>query len=142
MKRKLFQLSILILVVVLAGCRGSQQTKLIGVWENIPFIQPGDTVDYWKFYSGDLLEVFSLDESIEPADTLSKIAYQYEVSGSVFSIFVAEGGENEDYVPGAGDPRGEYWVDELSNDNFKITKRKHPDGSTQSVYLRIELVKR
>lgn len=142
MKRNSIKLLIITLVLIVAGCRGGQQTKLIGVWESIPFTEPNDFHTYWQFYSGDLLEVYRVDASGATPDTLTKTGYQYEISGNVFSIFAADTASATGYSPGAADPRGEYWVDELSKTNFKVTKRKNPDGSTQSAYLRVELVKR
>ena len=142
MKRNLFQFSIIALLLVFAGCRGNQQSKLIGVWENIPFTEPTEVKKYWQFYAGDLLEIYQVDESAAIPDTILKNKYQYEISASVFNVFPPDGEDNSTYGTAAGDPRGEYIVDELNDEYFKITKQKHPDGSTGAAYLRIEMVKR
>ena len=125
MKRNLIIASAIITLAVVAGCRGSQQNKLIGIWEKIPFSEPTSQSTYWQFFAGEALWVFDLDTTISATDTLNLIIF----------------GEG-DYGTAAGDPRGEYWVDELNNDYFKVTKRKHPDGTTDAAYLRIELAKR
>ncbi|HAM98911.1 MAG TPA: hypothetical protein DCQ26_09915 [Marinilabiliales bacterium] len=137
MKRNLIIASAIITLAVVAGCRGSQQNKLIGIWEKIPFSEPTSQSTYWQFFAGEALWVFDLDTTISATDTLNLIKYTYSIDGNIFEIF----GEG-DYGTAAGDPRGEYWVDELNNDYFKVTKRKHPDGTTDAAYLRIELAKR
>jgi len=47
--------SSVLLIALLFSCRGSQQDKLIGDWERIPFTQPTEVKNYWRFYSGDAL---------------------------------------------------------------------------------------
>jgi hypothetical protein len=140
--QRIYKVLILILVVVFTSCRGSQQTKLISIWEQMTFREPTDIKTYWQFYAGDLLEIYQLDESKTPADTLSIKTYQYDIDGISFNIFPPDGEDNSNYGKATGDVRGEYWVDELSSDYFKATRIKHPDGSTEAAYLRIELVKR
>ncbi|MGD9992768.1 MAG: hypothetical protein AB7S69_05670 [Salinivirgaceae bacterium] len=140
--RRIYKVLILILVVFFTSCRGSQQTKLISIWEQMTFREPTEKKTYWQFYAGDLLEIYQLDESKTPADTLSIKTYQYDIDGISFNIFPPDGEDDSNYGIATGDVRGEYWVDELSSDYFKATRIKHPDGSTEAAYLRIELVKR
>ena len=127
---------ILLFVALIGGCRGDQQNKLIGNWEQIPFTKPDTVKIFWQFYAGDALIKYTVVNDKK----LDSIHYSYNIDGSTFDIF--KGTDNPEYLPSAGDPRGQYWVDKLSDSNFKITKRKHPDGSTDAVYLRIEMVKR
>lgn len=140
--RHIYKILILTLVVFFTSCRGSQQSKLISIWEQMTFREPTDIKTYWQFYAGDLLEIYRLDHSQTPADTLSIKTYQYDIDGISFNIFSPPGDDNTNYGTATGDPRGEYWVDELSSDSFKATRIKHPDGSTEAAYLRLELVKR
>ena len=133
--KKFFGILILIatVAVIISGCRGSQQNKLIGTWKQIPFTKPTGSETLWEFYAGDALVVSNYDTAGVFMDSIS---YTYSIDRSTFDVF----GDGT-YLPGAGDPRGEFWVDELTDTNFKITKRKHPDGSTDGAYLRLEFVK-
>lgn len=141
--RRIYKVLILTLVVFFTSCRGSQQSKLISVWEQITFREPTEnSKTYWQFYDGDLLEIYQLDESQTPVDTLNIKTYQYDIDGISFHIFPPGGEDDSNYGAATGDVRGEYWVDELSSDYFKATRIKHPDGSTEAAYLRLELVKR
>lgn len=141
--KTLFRVSAYFILVVLIGaCHGSQQEKLIGTWEQIPWNDPKNTSQQvlWKFYAGDLLTVYKVEDEV----IIDSMFYTYEVSGSDFGIYsyTEEEGYDYTYLPGARDIRGSYWIDHLSDSNFKTTKIKHPDGTTDAVYLRIELVKR
>ncbi len=136
MKNILGTIIVLLFVVLFGSCRGDQQNKLIGSWEQIPFAEPDTNKIVWHFYAGDAVVIYNVIRE-EKTDS---IHYSYNIDGTIFDVF--EGANNPKYLPSAGDPRGQYWVDELSDSNFKITKRKHPDGSTDGVYLRFEMVKR
>jgi hypothetical protein len=135
--------SSVLLIALLFSCRGSQQDKLIGDWERIPFTQPTEVKDYWRFYSGDALEVFTLDNGVLDGDTLK---YTYSVDGKTFSIF----GDGA-YYTAIKDIRGKYRVDELNDSYLKLTKTDHPvdtsgnswgDTVGSNPFIRIELVKR
>jgi hypothetical protein len=134
-----YQLAFFVLLVVVFGaCRGDQQKKLIGYWEQVSFTDPEETPKkkYWEFYAGDALTVFTyVGEEVSDSMQLT-----YSISGTVFEVF--SGADDRTYLPAARDPRGEYWVDDLNDSQFKATKRKHPDGSKEGVYVRVELVKR
>ncbi|MFA6400530.1 MAG: hypothetical protein WCX31_02740 [Salinivirgaceae bacterium] len=143
MKKIPFITFLLLLIALLFSCRGSQQDKLLGDWERIPFTEPTEIKNYWRFYSGSAIEIFTLDNGVLYGDTLK---YTYSIDGKTFSIF-GDGG----YDAAAGDIRGKYWVDELSDSYLKLTKTDHPVdpsgnnwGDTVKVYayIRIELAKR
>jgi hypothetical protein len=129
--------SLLFLVVLLGSCRGDEQNKLIGNWEQIPFTNPDSTPTkiFWRFYAGDAVTIFRV--SGEVTDSLQ---YTYNISGQVFDVF--PGIDDVQYLTAARDPRGQYWVDMLKDSQFKATKRKHPDGTTGAAFMRVELVKR
>jgi len=129
---------ILLFTLALSACRGDQQNKLIGVWEQIPFTEPDSIHTYWQFFAGDALFIYTIDEAMK--DTTKFLKFAYNVDGSTFTVLTGQ--DDPPYSSAAPDARGEYWVDELSNSNLKMTKRKHPDGTTDAVYMRIELVKR
>ena len=139
MKNNIHLIIILFLVILLNGCRGDQRTKLIGNWEQIPFTDPETNTSktYWQFYAGDAVIIKSYVDGIATKDSLQ---YTYSIEGSVFDVY--SGVDDPTYLPANRDPRGQYWIDQLTDDQFKITKRKHPDGSTSAVYVRVELVKR
>lgn len=137
MKKFSYFISILLFIVLLSGCRKDQQNKLVGYWEQIPFYNPDSTPikTYWQFYAGDAVTIFHIN-----GDETDSLQYTFNISGSVLDIF--SGIDDPTYSPNARDPRGQYWVDYLKGDQLKATKRKHPDGTTDAVYMRIELVKR
>lgn len=118
--------------IFFVGCRGDQQAKIIGKWKEIPFTEPTNTEKHWLFYSGDALTIYTVEDSVEVDSTF----YLYDIEANTFEV-VGEG----PYLNAAADPRGEYEVDELTDKYFKITKKKHPDGTTNGAYLRIEMVK-
>lgn len=125
---------ILAFTIPFIGCRNKEDQKLVGTWKEIPFVKPEEApeINMWSFYSGDALEIESTNQTGE-VDT---VIYTYDIDGSTLKIF----GEGA-YSPASGDVRGEYWVDELDDKYLKMTKRKHPDGSTDAAFLRKELVK-
>lgn len=138
MKNNINLLLLLFFVILFSGCRGDQQTKLIGNWEQIPPSDPDAiaTKVYWQFYAGDAVTIFSYVGE-EVTDSLR---YTYSIEGSVFDVY--SGIDDPGYSPAVRDVRGQYWIDQLTNDQFKITKKQHPDGTTDAVYLRLEFVKR
>lgn len=143
MKKTFFSIAILVIIITIIGCRGSQQNRLVGYWEQIPFTDPEDEEKttskiYWQFYAGDevLREIYSMDTL---TDT---VLFRYNIDGSVLNIFASSEDQEESYTAGSGLPMGEYWVDVLTNDNLKATRRKHPDGSEGAAFIRLELVKR
>lgn len=123
------------------GCRGKKEEKLVGEWKQIPFVDPETVTSYnfWIFYPGDALII---KDSVIEGDLIESIQYTYDLDGSKLRIFGDWG-----YAPAAGDPRGEYWIDQLNDDYLKMTKRKHPadtawwGGSEEGAFLRIELVR-
>lgn len=126
------------------GCMKKKEEKLIGEWKQIPFTDPDSVIsfNFWTFYAGDALII---KDSIIGDTLLESVQYTYDIDGSKLRIF-----GDWAYGPDAGDPRGEYWVDQLSDDYLKMTKRKHPSnindtawwsGSEDRAFLRIELVK-
>lgn len=125
-------------VAVVAACRGDQQSKLIGTWEQISFYDPevNTTKTMWEFYAGDAVHIYKVNDDA----TVDSLKYTYNISGSTFEVF--SGADDPEYLHAARDPRGSYWVDELKKSTFKITKRKHADGTTDAVYMRLEFVKR
>ncbi len=127
------------LTVTLAGCRGSQQSKLIGAWKRAYHTNPETTeTAIWSFYDGDKLEVEITD--LKGVTTL--IEYSYVIDGKMFSIFNPASDPDRPYHEAQGDVRGEYWVDDLEKSSFKCTKRSNPLGESGGVvYLRLELVK-
>ena len=132
--------SLLFLVVLLSNCRGDDQNKLIGNWEQIPFTDPNDPVAtptkiFWKFYAGDAVTIYRVT-----GEVTDSLQYTYNISGQDFDIF--SGIDDGQYLPAARDPRGQYWVDLLKDNQLKATKRKHPDGTTSAAFMRVELVKR
>jgi len=132
--KKIFGIVVLgIALIVVSGCRGSQQNKLIGAWKQVPYTKPDGSEIIWEFYAGDAVVVSNFDTAGVFIDSVS---YTYSIDRSTFNVF-----GDGDYYQAQRDPRGEYWVDELGDSNFKITKRKHPDGSTDGVYLRLEFIK-
>jgi len=136
MKNNLAIILVLSLLMALVSCRGDQQNRLIGAWEQIPETEPDSTFSIiWQFYAGDAVVIYT--NSGEKKDSLQ---YTYDISGSTF--YLRSGVDDPEYIADIRDPRGQYWVDELSNEQFKITKRSHPDGTTDAVYLRLELIKR
>jgi hypothetical protein len=137
MKKNYLIIPFLFFVILMSSCRGDQHSKLIGNWEQIPFTDPDSTTTstYWQFYAGDALIIFK-DNGTE----VDSLQYTYNIDGSVFDVF--SGADDPGYGYDTRDPRGQYWVDALSNEQFKATKRKHPDGTTDAVYVRIEMVKR
>lgn len=137
MKKSYLIIPFLFFVILISSCRGDQQNKLIGNWEQILFTDPETTTTkiYWQFYAGDALTIYR-DNGVD----VDSLQYTYNVEGSIFDVF--DGVDNPSYAPAARDARGQYWVDALSDGEFKATKRKHPDGTTDAVYMRVELVKR
>lgn len=135
----LFKLSIaLVLFTLIWSCRGDRQRKLIGNWEQISFYDPETITSkkIWKFTPGvDLIVYTQVGE-----EYIDSTHYTYQVAGSVFDVF--DGEASPVYLPAARDPRGQYWIDQLTSSNCKLTKRKHPDGTSDAVYMRVELVKR
>lgn len=125
---------ILAFTLLFIGCRNNEDQKLIGVWKEIPFVDPNDAPNtkLWSFYAGDALEI-EITSTTGEVDTL---VYSYGIDGNTMNIF-----GDAPYAPAAGDVRGEYWVDVLDKEFLKMTKRKHPDGSTDGAFLRKELVK-
>jgi len=143
MKRTLITASTIFVLIILFSCRGSQQNKLIGNWERIPFKEPTVVKEYWIFDAGDALDVYLKDTNSVIGDT---VKYTYSIDGKTFSVF-GDGG----YDPAAGDIRGTYRVDQLNDDYFKISKTGHPvdpsgnnwgDSVGTNPFIRIELVKR
>jgi hypothetical protein len=143
MKRTLLNATAILVLAFLFSCRGSQQNKLIGNWERVYFTEPTDVKIYWQFYAGDALDVYSNNPPTAAGDT---VKYTYSIDGNSFSIF-----KDGEYDAAAADIRGTYWVDQLNDSYFKVTKIEHPIdpsgnnwGDTVPVnpYLRIELVKR
>jgi hypothetical protein len=143
MKKTTILTTTLLLIALLFSCRGSQQNKLIGNWERIPFTKPVKEKKYWLFYAGDALDTYTLDSLGVKIDSAT---YTYSIDGKTFSIF-GEGG----YAPGAGDIRGTYWVEQLNDSYFKANKTEHPvdtsgnnwgDSVGTNPFLRIELAKR
>lgn len=126
-----------LMVALLWSCRGDQQNKLIGRWEQISFYDPETVTEdkIWEFTAGEVLNIYSVVDEV----IVDSIQYNYDITGSEFQVVSID---ETGYAPAARDPRGTYWVDELTKSNFKITKRKHPDGTTEAVYMRLELVKR
>jgi len=128
--------------LLVAGCRGKKEEKLIGEWKQIPFVDPTTVsyFNYWTFYPGDALVIKK--DYIEGGTPSDSTQYTYDLDGSKLRIFGDWG-----YAPAAGDPRGEYWIDQLNDDYLKMTKRKHPadtaewGGSEAGAFLRIELVR-
>jgi hypothetical protein len=139
MKRFLSIAGIGIIVVLFATCKGDYDNKIIGNWKQIPFTNPetATEIKYWQFYAGDRLEIVTINADSEPVDTM---IFSYYIDKSTLDILDGPGGNGE-YLPAAGDYRGQYWVDELNKKYFKISKRKHPDGSTDGAYLRVEMAK-
>ncbi len=125
---------ILAITIPFIGCRNKEDQKLVGVWKEIPFVKPEDApeIKLWNFYAGDALEI----ESTSQEGEVDTVQYTYDIDGSTLKIF-----GDDPYGPATGDVRGEYWVDVLDKEYLKMTKRKHPDGSTDGAFLRKELVK-
>ncbi len=147
MKRTSIFLSFIAIAICFASCKIDRQDKLVGYWKQIPFTDPDSsrTFTYWTFYAGDILELYEInntDTAYAQGDTLSKRTFTYTTQGKELNIF-SEGRENDDdYIIGSGDIRGKYWMDEIKKGKrLKIVKRKHPNGSSDGVYSRIELVK-
>ncbi len=139
MQKYYIPLVLFVLVLFMAGCRGRQQSKLIGTWKLIPHENPEtQPTQIWDFYDGDKLEVTTT--YLNGSDTT--IVYAYVIDGTKFSIYNPASDPERPYYESQLDIRGDYWVDELEKANFKVTKRTNPLGVTGgSVYLRVELVK-
>lgn len=139
MKKSIFFLFAIISVAMLFGCRGSQQNRLVGYWKQVPFTNPETTSQtyYWQFYAGSgAVRERYIDNVLEDS-----VSYTYSIDGSVLSIFAATTEQEEAYLPSSGEPLGEFWVDVLTNEKLKATRRKHSDGSEDAAFLRIEMVK-
>ncbi len=129
---------ILVFTIPFIGCRNKEDQKLVGTWKEIPFIRPEEAPEIiiWSFYAGDALKIAKTSQSTGEVDS---ILFRYDIGGSTLKIFTGSG--EDEYLPVAGDQCGEYWVDVLDDEYLKMTKRKHPDGSTDAAFLRKELVK-
>ncbi len=130
--------TLIILVTLVLSCRDTEQSKLIGIWKRVLPTEPDTTLtEYWKFYEGDKLEVIFKQNNID-----SIVEYSYVIKSSDFSIYNPISDANRPYHEAQRDIRGDYWVDELNKENYKITKRANPLGEQGGfVYLRIELIK-
>ncbi len=137
MFKNLFIILAFIAVSFFYNCRGDQQNKIIGTWKQIPFTNPETTPDtvLWQFYPADRLVIYRIN-----AKGTDSLQLTYNISGYVLDVF--PGDDDPTYSKDARDPRGQYWVDLLTNDQCKATKRKHPDNTTDAAFMRIELVKR
>lgn len=135
--RNIYFILSIVLVILVSGCRGDDQNKLIGEWKYISHYEPGDTSIYWQFYAGDALTIYALDENRDiVGDT---IKFTYSIEASVFNIYSGISGEGGNIDADFGDPRGEYNVELLKDNDFHILKQK--DDTDNYVYVRIELVK-
>lgn len=137
MKKVLVYIFIVSVVFVIAGCRGSQKNKIVGYWEEVSYYEPGANTTFWQFYSGTSLVITSYNNGV----LTDSSEFEYDIDGAVFSVFSLTG-DDSDYTVASPDERGEFWIDVLNDESFKITKTKHPDGSTDAVYMRRELIKR
>lgn len=146
MRRISLFLPLIVVALCFTTCKIDRQNKLIGYWKEVPFTDP-DSVEYltfWTFYSGDILElrqISNIDDGTK-GDTISTKSYTYTTEGKELNIFATGEDVNGNYFIGSGDIRGKYWMDELKKGKrLKIVRRKHPDGSTEAAYRRIELIK-
>ena len=130
---------VLLSIVVLFGCRGSQEGRLVGYWKQVPFTAPETTLRtyYWQFYAGNTIvrETYIDNEISDSTD------YTYSIDGSILHIFPTTDEQELSYEPGSGEPMGEFWVDLLTKEAMKATRVKHPDGTEDAAFLRIELIK-
>ena len=123
-------------IILFSSCRGDDQNKLVGVWEYISHYEPDSVKVYFQFYAGDALEIYKTSNSQPAGDTLK---LTYSIASSTFNIYNGLS-ESSGSIPGLHDPRGEYWVEVLKDDEFKATKQK--DLNENSAYLRLEMIKR
>lgn len=136
--KNLIILSVILFSFASISCRNSKGEKAIGTWKQIPFTNPDSVTQmkYWRFYSGDALIITTYHYDENKGDYVDSIQYTYNVDGNDLKVY-----GDWDYSASSGDPRGQYWIDEINDDYLKMTKRKHPDGSTSGAFLRIELAK-
>lgn len=129
-------LAIIGLSVIFVNCRGKDDL-LVGTWKEVIF-KPEETLtetNEWIFYAGDALIVMTQKKD---SNKLDSVTYTYSMTGKNSLTIYGDW----DYSPAVGDIRGEYWVDVLKKKSLKMTKRKHPDGSKDGVYIRKEFVKK
>ncbi|MBI9066624.1 MAG: hypothetical protein JEZ09_04985 [Salinivirgaceae bacterium] len=146
MKKYIYTSLFLFAVLLLVGCRGSQQSKLIGTWEQIAFTKPvvGDKTE-WVFYVTNEIDII-VSKQQDTGVVVTTTKYRYDIDGSAFSIYNFDD-DYSGYTTALGLIEGEYWIDVLDKTNCKVTKTKHPETADledpeSSIFLRIELVKR
>lgn len=136
---------ILLGLIVFSGCLKRKESFLVGKWEDVPRNAEPAILNVWAFKDNNTFEIetfrYNDDGSLNDTTTLITGQYTLERKSMEYRLSLEVGEDQSRYISN-GSPvliHGEYWVEKLDRNLFKMTREKWDNEGTP--FLRLEMIR-